>query len=57
MQTSTIGSIQWLSIPLPPNGAPVEVNNRHCDRTILDAVGLVISTEIFVCSPGDNDAT
>ncbi len=42
---------------LPPNGTPVDVNNRHCDRIIRDVLGLVISTEIFVCSPGNNELT
>jgi hypothetical protein len=42
---------------LPPNGIPVDVNNRHCDRIIRGIVGLVISTEIFVCSLGNNEPT
>lgn len=42
---------------LPPNGIPVDVNNLHCERIMRGIDGLVILTEIFVCSFGDNEPT
>lgn len=42
---------------LPPNGTPVGVNNRHCDRIIRATLGLVILTDTLVCSLGNNALT
>ncbi len=42
---------------LPPKGTPANVNRRHCDLIIFETDGLVISTDILVCSPGANEPT